>query len=125
MNAALRLMIESSSIMEFRCPCGPSGTFSVFGLSYSSPAWDIVRGGRDADEFVVAVVDPQDMSKVLVREPTCGWLLSAPCLEPGYAAHLWLLTHLARLARARPDAVPALERLVMQSLYVEHPLKAA
>ena len=125
MNALLRLWIENSSILEFRCPCAPVGTFSVFGLPYYSPAWDVMRADRDADESIVAVIDPENMAKVLIREPTCGWLLSAPCLEPAYGTNLGLLAHLERLARARPTAVPALERLVMQALDAEHLLTAA
>lgn len=121
----IRYGIENVSILEYPCSCEPGGTFSVVGLPYRSSAWDVVRAGRDAEAYVVAVIDPQDMTKVLVREPSRGWLLSAPCLEPGVAAEVSFWGHLERLALAYPGEVSAIEERLVRALEVGDRLQAA
>ena len=121
----IRYGIENVSILEYRCSCEPGGGFSVVGLPYRSFAWDVVRAGLDAEASVVVVIDPDDMTKVLVREPSRGWLLSAPCLQPDDAAAATFWGHLERLAVACPEEVSAIEERLVQALDVVERLRAA
>lgn len=125
LNELLCYGIENASILECPCACQPDGTFSLFGLAYRSPAWDVIRGGLDAESAIVAVVDPEDMTKVLLREPTCGWLLSATLLEPGRTGAVSLWGHLRHLAWSSPDGVLGLEKLVAEAFGIEDERRAA
>ena len=84
-------------LLEYACPVEPEGKLRLFGLEYGIPA--AMLSGSANEPFAV-LVDPEDVGRVLVRDPRQGVLLVAHCRRPAYASGLSLAAHLGCEATA-------------------------
>lgn len=110
MSDEFRLLLASAAMMEIPCLGTADGTFTMLGLTYTLQARSI-----DADDVVIALVDPEDLSTVLVREPAQGRLLTARRTHANEGQEPTLLGHLERMAHLHPREMPLLVGQVFQA----------
>lgn len=110
MSEELRMLLASAAMMEIPCLGSADGTITMLGLTYSLRARTI-----DGGDVVIALVDPEDLSTVLVREPAQGRLLMARRTDADDGREITLLGHLERMARLHPREMPLLVGQVFQA----------